>query len=220
MTSKRKSQSGFGAVVSLLILLVICIIGFAGWYVYSGQIKKDKLVRTSPSTASIPKENKTENMPPKSEANFNLPDNWEWYENSSLKVKVAYPKNWDTSLGFSQNLTVINESDAKLSQGCGDPACGVRYDAVTKKWTGTNVRDPILSVSSTAKSEAYLIPIKGAMYCGSYGLYIHYDDKFVNSILSLCEKNDDPNFQVKEGVLSKEGVLEDLPRVLESLTDL
>lgn len=75
-----------------------------------------------------------------------------------------------------------------------------------------------MPVKTFTAAEAYLIPIKGEMYCGSYGLFIHYKKSFIHSNLSLCQKNDDPNFQPKDGVLAYEQVVQDLEKVLESLT--
>jgi hypothetical protein len=106
MMGKYKRQSGFGVIEVLLILIAVCTVGFVGWYAYSSQIKKDKSASTGASTTSDPRENKTETRSSESATKFGLPDAWKWYENASQEVKIAYPKNWDTSLGFSNNLAV------------------------------------------------------------------------------------------------------------------
>jgi type II secretory pathway pseudopilin PulG len=210
----RKNQQGFELIIVILVIVVIGLMGTVGWLV----LNRHKDTQNTATQNSGSKVVSAKDTSASTGASFALPNGWKWYENSDHKVKVAYPLVWETSSGFPANLEVINESDAKVYQGCSDPACAISYDATTKKWSGQNDSDSINPVASNSKSEAYLIPIKGEMYCGSYGLYIHSNTDFVHSILSLCEKNDDPNFQPKDGVLSYESVVQDLSKVLDSVT--
>jgi hypothetical protein len=213
----KLNKAGFSAVEGLLIVVIVAILGGTGFYVYNAQKNTDKTLKADTSTTPTFKKKAT----PQPTTGFVLPSDWKWYQNAAQKVAVAYPKSWDTNLGFKANLGVVNESAAKLYQGCGeDPSCEVKYDTTTGQWSGANLYAPIGAAKISSNAEAYLIPIKGDTYCGAYGLYIHYDKKFVHSILSLCEKNDDPDFQLKDGVLSYEATVQDLEQVLKSLTTI
>ena len=56
----QKNQSGFGAVEGLLILIIVGILGFTGWYVYHSQQNTSKnLTPTSSGTPMFKKNSKT-----------------------------------------------------------------------------------------------------------------------------------------------------------------
>lgn len=69
MAKIRNYQSGFGAIETLLLLLIVGLIGFTGWYVYSSQQEASKnLTTASTNGTSFKKITKTSSTTQKSTA--------------------------------------------------------------------------------------------------------------------------------------------------------
>ena len=78
----KNNQKGFSGVEGLLTLVIVGLIAFVGWYVWSTNSKSNQTLtnanKTSESTTASPK----------------IPLGWTSYENKSLGISFAYPKNW------------------------------------------------------------------------------------------------------------------------------
>jgi hypothetical protein len=97
MDKLSRNQKGFTAVEGLLIILILVLIGGAGWLVYKNH---HKAVTSSASVAT------TKISPSKPAApflGFQLPKNWQWYTNAQYGFKFAYPDTWGSpSVSVSQ----------------------------------------------------------------------------------------------------------------------
>ncbi len=95
MKSMHKKQNGFSAIEAVLILVIVAMIGFTGWYVWHAKQSADKtLTADSSSTPSFKKKSSTQSSTAK------IPDGWVWYEGNGFKF--AYPKAYGN---FSKILT-------------------------------------------------------------------------------------------------------------------
>jgi hypothetical protein len=94
------NEKGFSAVEGLLILIIVSIIGGAGWYVWNANNKAQDSLDNADASSST-----TANLKSK-KGNFQLPAGWQWYENKELSVKFAYPKAYgEATLSSSKNET-------------------------------------------------------------------------------------------------------------------
>ena len=88
---KLKNSTGFSAVEALLILIVISILGFTGWFVYNSQKAANKdygsQQNTQANTAGVSK-------PTTSYAG------WQTYSLVSEGATIKYPPNWKLSAGY------------------------------------------------------------------------------------------------------------------------
>jgi hypothetical protein len=78
----KRDQKGFSSVEGLLILIIVGLIGFVGWYVWNSKNKTGETIsntnKSSTSTVAATK----------------IPSDWALYENKTLGISFAYPKNW------------------------------------------------------------------------------------------------------------------------------
>ena len=216
----KKYESGFSVVHVLLVLVVVGIIGFTGWWVYKTNKDTTKtLSNTAQGAGEAEKSTKKSEEKKSSNETPKIPDDWVWYENDFEKIKIAYPKSWQKMSGFTNNLAVIDKPKAVVNQGCADPACQIKYDTQKQAWYGTNLKDEIKPVASSGSLEAFVITGKGEMNCGSFYLFISYPDKFVTSVMSLCEDSSDVgSFAPTDTQLSYSKVASDLKESLKTFT--
>ncbi len=108
----KKNEKGFGAIEGLLIVVIICMIGFVGWYVWHNRAAKTTPAPTTSttSTAKVTTYNRT----------TTVPTDWKTYSNPTYKLSLAYPSGgWSVSLatyaksefsgenGYSKNATSL-----------------------------------------------------------------------------------------------------------------
>lgn len=86
-----KKQGGFSLIEGLLLILLITIVGFGSWYVWSQNKESSDTKSTAPastqSTTEIP-----ENMTKTTEPVENLIANWKTYTNDTLGFAFKYPE--------------------------------------------------------------------------------------------------------------------------------
>lgn len=84
-------RNGFSLIEGLLILLVVSILGFAGYYVYTTQSEKDDPTAADSTTNidSTEPATKDENL-----SELVIPEGWVTFANASPKYSFAYPKEW------------------------------------------------------------------------------------------------------------------------------
>lgn len=90
-----KNQSGILHIAAILAVILLGIIGYTGWRVYSANMKIKPAVTTT-STPSVKKEE-----PKKS----SIAEGFVEYENKDLGFKFAYPKEWGTTAAEAQDNT-------------------------------------------------------------------------------------------------------------------
>jgi len=113
----RKSQQGFTVVEGLLIVLILSVLGFAGYYVMT-QNKKDK---TADATSTI--EKSKDSSTPASSVKDETED-WYEYQPANKEYTIKLPDGWElqygentTSLyGFSyESITYVAGEKAKVT---------------------------------------------------------------------------------------------------------
>jgi len=114
--NKRYNNSGFSAVEALLILVVVGILGFTGWFVYHSKQAADKTLTNTNST--VPKYKKKASTQPSTTSTNLVTDNY-----APASVSFTHSKDWtfDTSgetYGYSGHP---NEKGAKLYLRYQDP---------------------------------------------------------------------------------------------------
>jgi Tfp pilus assembly protein PilV len=89
---KHDSNLGFSVVEALLILVVVGILGFTGWYVYHAKQTSDKnYSAASESTVPTYKKKATTNNASTSKV-VSLDDTYDMYTNNSLGISLTYSK--------------------------------------------------------------------------------------------------------------------------------
>jgi hypothetical protein len=128
----KNNQKGFSAIEGLLILIIICLIGFSGWYVWN-----------SKQTSDVPNNNVTKTV----SAKQSTPDpyrGWSTCSAAQLGVSVRYPQGWSIDSGCPDKNAV--------SQTCtGAFALNMTPD--------TNELAAASNASSVLKTEGYSIGI-------------------------------------------------------------
>jgi hypothetical protein len=212
MGSFQKSQNGFGAVETLVVLLIIGLIGFAGWAVFSKDSDAKNETVTQKSSQS-------------SKAEIDIPDDWQQFVSKDKTVKFAYPKAWG----------VLNEQTQEQSEASFDTENFVQPIVITEKqnlliqvpksfadyswylWdkdTDTlvvaedvkhpddpqmlNYHKPV-ELGSTQKIETIVddgrgnavfhVLGKGAQNCGARHYFFDVKDKVIHIQASLCDKS-------------------------------
>jgi hypothetical protein len=175
MIKNKVNQSGFSAVVVVLIAVIIGIIGFTGWYVYSAVQKNNKEL-DKPSSLQSETQNYT--VPASTSRtnqelitykddyiSFQYPKDWvakndykftDSYGAYSLMIKTpvdpnlvaADPNNKNINLEVS--VLIDKEDSNRFKQGC--PACGEVYDVEKSSLMGSDAYI-VISASGTKNPE-------------------------------------------------------------------
>lgn len=107
---KTTNQEGFGVVEALLIILIVGIIGFASWIVYSSQIK------TSNSLDNANKTNNAQAVKPGLSKDESA--NWLLYEPPGKEYKMRVPDGWGlTSFDKGYVLHTFDTHNIVYKQG-------------------------------------------------------------------------------------------------------
>ncbi len=83
----RKNENGFGVVEGLLVLAIVGLIGFVGWYVYQ-QSQKTKITTSRVGSTQVTP------SPEAYKRTTTVPKDWKTYSDAKNKFSLAYPKNW------------------------------------------------------------------------------------------------------------------------------
>jgi PsbP-like protein len=113
----KTNQKGFSLLIALLMILVISVIGFGGYYVWNeNNNKTGEQSKTNQTTVSD-----TEQVASKDD--LAAPEGWKEYVNSKEGFKVYYPSNWfywDKCQDGSTDLGGVSLGDSKED----NPLCG------------------------------------------------------------------------------------------------
>lgn len=113
----QKNQIGFTVVEGLLIILVVAVIGFGGYYVWHTQHNKTKPVSVVSTSSSKTTTNaKTSTTPPNPYAG------WKTYTLTDERLTFQYPSDWTLS---GNQITPSEEGDSQYSDYVGLSAPGV-----------------------------------------------------------------------------------------------
>src|ERR1700733_6263863 len=92
--SKLKNQSGFSVVEALLIVIVIGILGFTGWFVYHAQTNASKAYKAQQAVAG-PAHIYTAHD--EQVAKAKAMKGWLQFSNDTVGLKFHYPSSWGTA---------------------------------------------------------------------------------------------------------------------------
>lgn len=93
MHKLKKNSSGFGAIETVLILFIVAIVGFIGWYVYKQKNSKTPK-DTSTETAQQSTKKKSSAAESKGTASCTAPAGYTVYTNTEIGYCFAYPTAW------------------------------------------------------------------------------------------------------------------------------
>jgi Tfp pilus assembly protein PilV len=91
--TKLKNSLGFSAVEALLILIIVGILGFTGWFVYHSQRAANKNYDSQPSTTQA-STTKNSDAPSATNAKTKAMATWSEFSNTTVGLKFKYPSQW------------------------------------------------------------------------------------------------------------------------------
>lgn len=93
MSKLKHNEAGFGAVEAILIIIIVAVLGFVGWYVY----KQKSLIKT-PKESAQQNSKKDESSAAASQvtANCTAPAEYTVYTNEEIGYCFVYPTIWGT----------------------------------------------------------------------------------------------------------------------------
>jgi cytoskeletal protein RodZ len=105
MGNIQKNQTGFGAIEAVLILVIVGMIGFVGWYVLNAQKNTDKDLSVTNTTSVAPKKKATATNAPAQAAPV---------DQTPLITQAVkdYKDNADKASITNVNITAINGDNA------------------------------------------------------------------------------------------------------------
>lgn len=93
MTEKlSKNQRGFGAIEAILILVIVILLCFTGWFVYKHNHKSSNQAVINAPAKSVTDSSSKSTTTAKQSAN--LYDGWKSYTTKYDKLTLKYPSNW------------------------------------------------------------------------------------------------------------------------------
>lgn len=114
----KNNQKGFSLVEGMLLVLVIAVVGFGGYYVWNQQQKKD--TSSQPSPTSSESTNTSEEKDTEEEQEVDKAKDWTVYSGTSFSVKI--PDGWEL---------IGNREYKNIAAYCSDNSC-VTYKEGTR----------------------------------------------------------------------------------------
>lgn len=244
MRINLRNQKGFAHIAIILLVAVMVLLASGTWLFLHNKPGPSASLSDTPVASLIQnydecttaKDSKMQETYPEvcvtsSGKKFTNPDqkaipaDWTWYANSELGIKMAYPKKWENkgarvpAWSGDPLFLITSESDIKIMSGC--QGCEYTYNTIENQWYGWDgaPRIDIKPEAETESAAAFIIPMKGAMNCGTSTVAIHYKGSFIHAALGMCSPADfEGAFQPTEGMLWLEDVKTDLKDVLATIT--
>ncbi|MBX4190735.1 hypothetical protein KW794_01470 [Candidatus Saccharibacteria bacterium] len=114
-----KSQKGFSAIEGLLILVIVGLLGFVGWFVYNSNTKTNQSLSNAEKTSAS---NKLPSKPSTSKAGET--DGWKSFSTTAGQFSLKYPATWATATeGCSDGLILLG-ADSKSLGKCASESFG------------------------------------------------------------------------------------------------
>lgn len=85
----RKNQSGFGAIEAILIVVIVGIIGGAGWYVWKSQSEANNTLGNLSSAQNDPQKAEKKAVP-----TVDPTKDWVVFKSDAGKFSLKYPSSW------------------------------------------------------------------------------------------------------------------------------
>ena len=114
MNKLKRNESGFGAVETILAVVILCAIGAIGWYVHKSLTGTNNTYNSATKTSSnsSPKFSKIKTTK-KPDAPANPYAGWKSYSNATYGISYRYPAVWTTSGDVISDATTLNSSATK-----------------------------------------------------------------------------------------------------------
>lgn len=84
----NKNQNGFSFLESLLIIVILCLVGITGWYVWSKNQPEESTKTNSPETSDVTQDFNTKS------GEYEVPEGFVPYENKDIGFKFYHPEDW------------------------------------------------------------------------------------------------------------------------------
>lgn len=126
----KKNQKGFSAVEGLLILIIVGLVGFIGWYVYHTKNNTEATLNQADKSANT--------------RNANTTSSWKTYSDDFVSLK--YPTAWsvkrddNTNLPGTKNLVLTGPNDNELASSIDIPS-GQQANLTAKLFKGVGSSD-------------------------------------------------------------------------------
>lgn len=105
---KLNNQTGFSAVEALLILVIVGILGFTGWFVYHSQNVANKDYTSQASTSQTPTTKKSDTS---SNAKTKAMATWATFSDATVGLTFKYPSDWGQAKLQTMNATPSNTNN-------------------------------------------------------------------------------------------------------------
>lgn len=147
---KRNTQSGFGIVGVIIIVVVLGIIGSLGWVVYKNFVQKPSSNLSQTNTSA----SQTTSVQPAPQSD--LPSGWTWCVDTADGFKFAHPVDWKFDLmgvqsGWTSQAQAYDKGDCSAPGGLA-PQAQLTY--IMNKYGGNNF-GPLLSYSILPHNAVY-----------------------------------------------------------------
>ncbi|MEI6755905.1 MAG: PsbP-related protein [bacterium] len=111
----KNRQNGFGTIEALLVLVVVGILGFTGWYVYNANHKSSANLTPNKSTVTVVKKKNS------STSTTSLYAGWKSYSSGNISIK--YPSDWTAKSpgALGQIPSLVNLSSPSKPSGTMPP---------------------------------------------------------------------------------------------------
>jgi hypothetical protein len=94
---KQTNEDGFSAVEAILILIVVAIIGFAGWFVWHSQQATSKTLDAANNSSAASSSKQSTTSKPSNQTQSDPYAGWKSYTLANSKISFKYPSAWQLS---------------------------------------------------------------------------------------------------------------------------
>jgi hypothetical protein len=113
---KKLNSRGFGAVGALLAVVVLAVVGGAGYYAYQSNQSKSNTASKEAAPSSNQPVSK-DKVPDSSETTKPINSGWKRYESKLLKVSFEYPENWFVREDPATNRVYVSSHQGEFNKG-------------------------------------------------------------------------------------------------------
>jgi hypothetical protein len=197
MTYKQK---GFAVLEAFLILVIVGIISFVGWYIWHAKQNTDmsynaalksgsSLANKSSAQGSHAKVTDTsQGSSTQSHSNsFVLPADWSWYTNAELGIKLAYPNAWRAPRPIDKTANIKGNSYNVSWFSSGKYLINLYMDSEDSQLQGCKDSSPCTTYPTGNTKSAYTTAINRISkndFDSSYFQLVYHDSSSYATLLT------------------------------------